>query len=215
LKLKLKHSIPTTPWRATSTWQLRPRMVLPLVVGLSLFGFGEGLLVQSHLGASPWTVFAEGLGNHLGVSVGTATGLISCAVMLLWIPLREKPGLGTISNLLIIAEMLNVSVAILPVSSCLWIRWAYVVSGIAVIGVGSALYLTTGLGPGPRDGLMTSLHRRFNISVVYVRLSIEGTVLFIGWLLGGTVGLGTAVFGAMIGYSIGASLSVVAELVEG
>jgi hypothetical protein len=84
-----------------------------------------------------------------------------------------------------------------------------------VIGVGSALYLTTGLGPGPRDGLMTSLHRRFNISVVYVRLSIEGTVLFIGWLLGGTVGLGTAVFGAMIGYSIGASLSVVAELVEG
>jgi len=190
-------------------------MVLPLVVGLSLFGFGEGLLVQSHLGASPWTVFAEGLGNHLGVSVGTATGLISCAVMLLWIPLREKPGLGTISNLLIIAEMLNVSVAILPVSSSLWIRWAYVVSGIAVIGVGSALYLTTGLGPGPRDGLMTSLHRRFNISVVYVRLSIEGTVLFIGWLLGGTVGLGTAVFGAMIGYSIGASLSVVAELVEG
>ena len=190
-------------------------MVLPLAGGLSLFGFGEGLLVQSRLGASPWTVFAEGLGHHLGISIGTATGLISLTVMLLWIPLREKPGLGTISNILIIAEVLNLTVEYLPEQHALLLRSIYVLAGVGAVGVGSALYLTTGLGPGPRDGLMTSLHRHFQVSIVYVRLSIEATVLFVGWLLGGTVGFGTAIFAALIGYSIGASLSIVAELVEG
>ncbi len=213
--MKFHHSIPLTPWRAASTWHLRPRMVLPLAGGLSLFGFGEGLLVQSRLGASPWTVFAEGLGHHLGISIGTATGLISLTVMLLWIPLREKPGLGTISNILIIAEVLNLTVEYLPVQHALLLRSIYVLAGVGAVGVGSALYLTTGLGPGPRDGLMTSLHRHFQVSIVYVRLSIEATVLFVGWLLGGTVGFGTAIFAALIGYSIGASLSIVAELVEG
>jgi uncharacterized membrane protein YczE len=190
-------------------------MLAPVIGGLSLFGFGEGLLVQSRLGASPWTVFAEGLGHHLGVSVGTATGLISLFVMLLWIPLKEKPGFGTVANIVIIAEVLNLTVATIPISHQLFIRWAFVFAGVVAIGAGSSLYLTAALGPGPRDGLMTSLHRRLKVSVVYIRLSIEATVLFSGWLLGGTVGLGTAVFAALIGYSIGASLSIVSELVEG
>jgi uncharacterized membrane protein YczE len=190
-------------------------MIAPLVVGLSVFGFGEGLLVQSRLGASPWTVFAEGVAHHVGISVGTATGIISMVVMLLWIPLQEKPGLGTIANLVIIAEVLNLSVEFLPISHSFLVRWCYVIAGVGSVGAGSALYLTTGLGPGPRDGLMTSLHRHFRVSVVYVRLLIEGTVLLVGWLLGGTVGLGTAIFAGLVGYSIGASLSIVAELVEG
>lgn len=213
--MKIRHTIPATPWRAATTWQVRPRMILPLVGGLSLFGVGESLLVRSRLGATPWTVFAEGLGHHLAISIGTATGLISLAVMLFWIPLKERPGLGTLANFLIIAEVLNLAVAALPIPSSLIIRWIYVLLGISLIGSGSALYLTTGLGPGPRDGLMTSLHRRLGISLVYVRVTIEGIVLLVGWLLGGTVGLGTAVFAGLIGYSIGASLGIVAELVEG
>jgi len=212
--MKLSHHIPVTPWRAKTTWDFRPQMAFPLVVGLALFGLGEGLLVQSHWGATPWTVFAQGVARHTNWSLGWSTAAISVAVLLLWFPLRERPGFGTIANLIIIAYVLDIVSTNLAIPHAYWLKSLYVVAAVAVIGVGSALYLTTALGPGPRDGLMTSLHRRFGISVVYVRLTLEVTVLVVGWLMGGTVGVGTAFFAATIGFSIGASLNVMDRVVR-
>ena len=209
----LSHHIPTTPWRAKDTWALRPSLVLPLVGGLSLFGFGEGLLVAAHWGATPWTVFAQGVAQHLGISLGWATALVSVVVLLAWWPLRERPGLGTLANLVIIAVVLELTATHVATPPSAWVRVILMISGVLAIGLGSALYLTTGLGPGPRDGLMTSLHRHLHVSVVYVRLSIELTVLAAGWLLGGVVGVGTAFFAATIGFSVGGSLQLVSHLV--
>ncbi len=189
-------------------------MAAPLVIGLTLFGFGEGLLVQSHWGATPWTVFAQGIAHHAHLSLGWATALISAVVLLAWWPLRERPGLGTVANLVIIAYVLDRTTYVVAVPHSSVLKAIFVVGGVLVIGVGSSLYLTTGLGPGPRDGLMTGLHRRWHVSVVYVRLSLEVTVLFIGWLLGGTVGIATAFFASTIGFSIGASLHALERIVR-
>ena len=189
-------------------------MVVPLLAGLAAFGFGEGLLVQSQWGASPWTVFAEGIAKHAQVSLGWATALISCVVLLAWFPLHQRPGFGTVSNLVIIAYTLDLTTYAVAVPHAVWLKIVYVFGAVLSIGIGSAFYLTCGLGPGPRDGLMTSLHRRLNVSVVYVRLTIEIVVLTIGWLLGGTVGIATAFFAATIGFSIGASLNVMERTVN-
>ena len=212
--MKLSHRIPVTPWRATSPWDIRSRMFLPLLSGLTLFGFGEGLLVQSHWGATPWTVFAEGVARHTGFSLGWSTALISAVVLVLWFPLRERPGFGTIANLIVIAYVLDLTTYALVVPSNPGLKVLYIVGGVVVIGIGSALYLSTNLGPGPRDGLMTSLHRRLGVSLVYVRLTLEATVLLVGWLMGGTLGVGTAFFAATIGFSIGASLNVLQRTVQ-
>ncbi len=212
--MRLSHKIPHTPWRAESTWALRPRMALPLVTGLSIFGLGEGLLVQSHWGATPWTVFAEGVARHAHLSIGWATALISCVILLAWWPLRERPGFGTIANLVIIAYVLDVTTLTVAVPHNPVVKVVYIVGAVGAIGIGSALYLTTGLGPGPRDGLMTSLHRHLHVSVVYVRLALELSVLVAGWLLGGTVGVGTAIFATTIGFAIGASLQATDRLIR-
>jgi uncharacterized membrane protein YczE len=206
--MKLSHKIPATPWRARTTWALRPRMIAPLFIGLALFGVGEGLLVQSHWGATPWTVFAQGISRHAHISIGWSTAAISCAVLLAWFPLRERPGFGTVANLVVIAWVLDLTASTVSAPSSSWLKALFVVGAVVVIGIGSALYLTTGLGPGPRDGLMTSVHRHFGISVVYVRLTLEIVVLVVGWLMGGTVGVGTAFFAATIGFSIGANLQI-------
>ncbi len=187
-------------------------MIAPLIGGLSLFGVGEGLLVASHWGATPWTVFAQGLARHLHVSLGWATILVSLGVLLAWWPLRERPGAGTLANLVVIATVLDLTAShVATPTSPAW-RGALMVAGVAAIGVGSALYLTTGLGPGPRDGLMTSLHRRLGVSVVYVRLSLEVAVLLVGWSLGGVVGVGTAFFASTVGFAIGLSLRLLEVL---
>lgn len=167
----------------------------------------------AHWGATPWTVFAQGVGHHLGVSLGWATVMVSAVVLLAWWPLRERPGLGTVANLVIIASALQVTSTHIATPRIAWMRAVLMLLGVLAIGLGSALYLTTGLGPGPRDGLMTSLHRHLRVSVVYVRLSIELTVLVAGWLLGGVVGVGTAFFAGTIGFSIGWSLYLVDRLV--
>jgi hypothetical protein len=206
--MRLSHKIPETPWRANNTWAVRPRMVVPLFGGLAAFGLGEGLLVQSQWGASPWTVFAEGIARHLGISLGWSTALISVVVLLAWIPLRQRPGFGTISNVVIIAYVLDLTTYAVTAPHAVWLKIVYVLGAVVSIGVGSAFYLTCNLGPGPRDGLMTGLHQRLNLSIVYIRLTIEAVVLTIGWLLGGTVGVATAFFAATIGFSIGASLNV-------
>jgi uncharacterized membrane protein YczE len=159
-------------------------------------------------------VFAQGIAKHAQISLGWATALVSCVVLLAWIPLRQRPGFGTISNLVIIAYTLDLTTYAVAVPQAVWLKVVYVLGAVLSVGVGSAFYLTCNLGPGPRDGLMTGLHRRFNVSVVYVRLSIELAVLTIGWLLGGTVGIATAFFAATIGFSIGASLNVMERTVN-
>jgi uncharacterized membrane protein YczE len=178
-----------------------------LVVGLWLFGTGEGLLVVAHLGVSPWTVLAQGSGKRIGIGPGLATFCISVIVLLLWIPLRERPGLGTIANAVIIALALGVT-AQLPRTYAIGGQLAEVFAGIALIGIGSGLYLTTGLGPGPRDGWMTGLHKKTGLPVTVVRLGIEVTVFFIGWALGGVVGVGTALFALLIGPTVGYGLAL-------
>ncbi len=205
----LSHHIPSVRWSALGPWQPRPQTWGPLLGGLALFGLGEGLLVDSRLGASPWTVFAEGVSRHLHLSLGLTTALISGVVLLAWWPLRERPGLGTVANLVVIALVLQVTVSWIHPASTIPVRGLFVVAGVTVIGLGSALYLTCRMGPGPRDGLMTSLHRRWGVSVVYVRAGLEVSVLTMGWLLGGVAGVGTALFAGGIGVALGLALRLI------
>ena len=201
-------SVPVTAWRAPSRWRASPSTLAVLVAGLWLFGTGEALLVDSTLGVSPWTVLAQGVDNKSGIGIGVATFAISVGVLLLWIPLRERPGLGTLANAVVIALSLGVTVPLLPTPSAFGWQLVEVVTGIAIIGIGSGLYLTTGLGPGPRDGWMTGIHRRTGLPVVGVRLGIELGVLLAGWLLGGVVGLGTVLFAVLIGPAVGYGLAL-------
>lgn len=209
--LRPSRTIPVTPWRSSSRWRARPSTLGILILGLWLFGTGEALLVVSDLGNGPWTVLAQGLTVRAPVSIGLATFIISTLVLILWIPLRERPGLGTIANAIVISIALQVGVLVIPHPEPMWLRVATVITGIALIGLGSGLYLTTNLGPGPRDGWMTGLHVRYGWPVSRVRLGIEVTVLILGWLLGGTVGLGTVLFAVLIGPSVGWGLRAMAR----
>jgi uncharacterized membrane protein YczE len=183
-----------------------------LVTGLWLFGTGEAMLVDAALGNAPWTVFAQGISVRTGMAIGLATFLTSVVVLLMWIPLRERPGLGTVANAVIIALALQVMIGVLPTPESPGWRLAQVIGGIALVGIGSGLYLTTNLGPGPRDGLMTGIHERTGIAVTPVRLTIEIVVLGAGWVLGGTVGVGTVLFALLIGPSVGYGLRLVGWL---
>lgn len=203
-------TIPRTRWRSEgSRWRTGPGTFVILIVGLWLFGTGEAMLVDAALGNAPWTVFAQGIAVRTGIAIGLATFITSVVVLLMWIPLREKPGLGTIANAIVIALALQVMIGVLPTPESLGWRLAQVVAGIVLVGIGSGLYLTTNLGPGPRDGLMTGIHERTGIAVTPVRLSIEVIVLAVGWILGGTVGVGTVLFAALIGPSVGYGLKLV------
>jgi uncharacterized membrane protein YczE len=205
-------TIPITPWRADHRWQLSPLRVFILFFGLSIFGLGDSLLVQSSIGNAPWTVFAEGLSLKTNWSLGFATFIISICVLLAWIPLRERPGFGTISNIVLIATFIQIGLSIFPEQDSLVGGVLYVLLGIALVGIGSSLYITCGLGPGPRDGAMTGLHNLTGIRVGRVRLAIEVTVLIAGALMGGTVGVGTLLFALFIGHSVAISLGIVARL---
>ena len=205
-------TIPVTPWRADHRWQLAPMRVFILFFGLSIFGLGDALLVQSAIGNAPWTVFAEGLSLKTGWTLGFSTFIISIFVLLAWIPLRGRPGFGTLSNIVLIATFIQVGVSIFPEQSSAVGGVLYVLAGISLVGIGSSLYITCGLGPGPRDGAMTGIHNVTGVRVGRVRLAIEVTVLIAGALMGGTVGVGTLLFALFIGNSIAISLGIVARL---
>jgi uncharacterized membrane protein YczE len=183
-----------------------------LFFGLIIFGVGESLLVLSTIGNSPWVVLAEGISKQSALNIGEATFLISIVVLLLWIPLKQKPGFGTIMNIVGIATALEIGLNLIPKQDQITLQLLYIFIGIAMVGAGSALYITCGLGTGPRDGLMTGLHYRTGVRVGRVRLGIEMVALTIGALLGGTLGLGTALFALLIGQSVAISLGVVARL---
>ena len=204
--------MPQTPWTAKSRWDLSPFRTAVLFFGLFTFGLGDSLLIQSEIGNAPWSVLAQGISKKLDITMGWSTFAISALVLLLWIPLREKPGFGTLSNISIIARAIQVGVEIFPAQDFYPMGILYCLLGIAMVGIGSSLYITCGLGPGPRDGLMTALHNKTGVRIGRVRLAIEGTVLVAGALLGGTVGLGTLLFATLIGQSIAISLGVVSRV---
>mgnify|MGYP000064508523 CR=1 FL=1 len=210
--LKPHRTVPIVPWTAKSRWDLSFKRVSILFFGLAIFGLGDGLIIQSGLGNAPWSVLAQGVSGKLDITMGWSTFAISTLVLLLWIPLKEKPGFGTISNIAIIAAAIQIGVTFFPEQDNYAIAIAYCLIGIAMVGFGSALYITCGLGPGPRDGLMTAIHNRSGVRIGRVRLAIESSVLVAGWLLGGTLGLGTLLFALFIGQSIAISLGVVSRV---
>ena len=210
--LKPHKTVPITPWRANSRWDLSPLRILILFFGLAIFGLGDSLFIQAGIGNAPWTVFAEGLTYKTGMSIGFATFVISVFVLLLWIPLKERPGFGTLSNIVLIATFIELGTHIFPEANTFAVGVIYNFIGISLVGIGSALYITCGLGPGPRDGAMTGLHYRTGVRVGRVRMAIEVTVLAIGFLMGGTVGVGTALFALFIGQSVAISLGILARL---
>lgn len=211
-RLKPHKTVPITPWTAAHRWDLNISRISILVFGLFIFGIGDSLLIVAELGNAPWSVLAQGISLRTPLSVGAATFLISAIVLLLWIPLKERPGFGTIANILVIATAIDIGIAFIPHPDIFLLKLSYVLVGILLVGTGSALYITCGLGPGPRDGWMTSLHRRTGAPVGRVRLIIEVVVLILGALLGGTLGLGTALFALFIGYSVASAFGVVARL---
>jgi len=169
-----------------------------LVAGLILFGLGIRLMLQSGLGVPPWDVLHQGLSVRFGLTVGIWSILVSVVVLLIWIPLGERYGIGTLANAVLIGVTIDATAALLPVTENAWVAWAFLVTGIGVIGVASGMYIGANLGPGPRDGLMTGIARR-GPSIRLTRAVIEVTVLVTGWLLGGTFGVGTVAFALLIG----------------
>lgn len=170
-----------------------------LLTGLMGYGFSMALMVRAGLGLDPWDVFHQGLARHTGMTIGVTSAVVGVAVLLAWIPLRNKPGVGTVANVIVIAVTVDGALAVLPTPSALPVRIALMLSAVLLNAVSTVLYIGAGLGPGPRDGLMTGLVARTALSVRLVRTSIEATVLAVGWLLGGTVGVGTVIYAFGIG----------------
>jgi uncharacterized membrane protein YczE len=174
------------------------RRLVQLAIGLTFYGASGALLVQARLGNMPWDVLHQGLGNHLGMDFGTLSVIVGAAVLLLWIPLRQRPGIGTVSNVFVVGLTANMFLHLLPAPSAMVLRLAYLIGGTVLCGIASGLYIGARLGPGPRDGLMTGLAER-GLSLRLARTGIEVVVVLAGVLLGGTLGIGTLVYALAIG----------------
>ena len=183
-----------------------------LCFGLSLFGIGEGLLLVSYTGASPWSVLAQGISLKINYSIGVITFSISIFVISLWIFLKQKPGIGTILNALIIAVMIDLCLKYISTPESFILKIILAVFAVILVGIGSGIYLVANLGPGPRDGLMTGLQKKTNLPIATVRVFLEVTVVSIGWYLGGTVGIGTLLFAFGIGPAVAFSLYIVGRI---
>ena len=179
-----------------------------LMLGLVCVGIGVAVMVRSNLGLSPWEVFHQGISVRTGIQIGTVSILVGVPILLAWLPLRERPGIGTVMNIATIGLTTNVALGVLPERVDTPVQVAFMLTGLALYGVGSGLYLGADLGPGPRDGLMTGLHHRYGWRIAPVRTALEVSVLVAGFLLGGTVGLGTLLFALTIGPMVALSLRV-------
>jgi uncharacterized membrane protein YczE len=201
-------TIPTLFWSSPKALTIRPPIVsiVMLSAGLIIFGLGEAMLIASGSGVSPWTVLGQGITNVTGWSIGTATFVISIAVLVLWVPLKQTPGIGTVLNAVIIAFMIDLSLPYLPEPKNNAFQVAQAFLGVAMVGCGSSIYLIANLGPGPRDGLMTGLQKLTKMPFMWIRAEIEVTVVIVGWSLGGVVGVGTLIFALGIGPAVSASL---------
>ena len=212
--LKPAKEVPVTWWSSTDPMEPRPRpsTLLILCVGLWIFGTGDAVIVAAGVGNTPWTVLAEGIALMMDRTIGQATFFVSVAVLLLWIPLREKPGIGTILNAILIAVAIEHMLPILPTPEGGFESLLQVIGGIALVGIGSGIYLTANLGPGPRDGWMTGMQRASGYPIGNVRAAIEISVVIVGWSLGGTVGIGTVIFAMMIGPTVAVCLNISGEI---
>ena len=210
--LSLKN-IPKVSWSSDKPLNLRPKIstFLFLCFGLTLFGLGEGLLVVSHTGASPWTVLAEGISSNVDFSIGTVSFFVSLGVLFLWFFLNQKPGIGTLLNALIVAVMIDVSIIYIPTLENYIPQLLLAILGVLMVGLGSGFYLVSNLGPGPRDGLMTGIQRKTNFPIAAVRAFLEITAVSIGWYLGGTVGIGTLLFAFGVGPAVALGLFIVGK----
>ena len=211
--LKIK-KIPKVKWSSEKPFNFKPKFstFFFLCFGLSLFGLGEGLLIVSFTGASPWSVLAQGISLNVNLSIGTITLLISIVVLLLWIPLRQKPGMGTILNALIIAIMIDLCIKYVPTPSNYTYQLILAVISVIMVGIGGGIYLVSNLGAGPRDGLMIGLQKITNFPIAVVRATLEISVVSIGWYLGGTVGVGTLLFAFGIGPCVALGLFLVDKI---
>ena len=213
--LKIK-KIPKVNWSSEKPYNFKPKFstFFFLCFGLMLFGLGEGLLIVSFTGASPWSVLAQGISLNLDLSIGTITLLISIAVLILWIPLGQKPGMGTIFNALIIALMIDLCIKFVPTPTNYFYQLILAVISVITVGIGGGIYLVSNLGAGPRDGLMIGLQKVTNLPVALVRAILEISVVSVGWYLGGTVGVGTLLFAFGIGPCVALGLFIVDKLFD-
>ena len=211
--LKIKN-IPKVNWSSEKPYNFKPKLstFFFLCFGLTLFGLGEGLLIVSFTGASPWSVLAQGISLNINLSIGTITLLISIAVLILWIPLGQKLGMGTIFNALIIALMIDLCIKFVPTPSTYFHQLILAIISVMMVGIGGGIYLVSNLGAGPRDGLMIGLQKVSNLPIAAVRATLEITVVGIGWYLGGTVGIGTLLFAFGIGPCVALGLYLVDKI---
>jgi uncharacterized membrane protein YczE len=206
-------NIPKVSWSSERPLNFKPKIstFLFLCFGLTLFGIGEGLLIVSFTGASPWSVLAQGISLNVDLSIGTITLFISLGVLFFWFFLNQKPGIGTILNALIIAVMIDVCIKWVPTPETYLSQLLLATFAVLTVGLGGGIYLVSNLGAGPRDGLMIGLQKKTNLPIALVRASLEITVVSIGWYLGGTVGVGTLLFAFGIGPSVALSLFIVGK----
>ncbi|MDB3939292.1 hypothetical protein N9369_04180 [Candidatus Pelagibacter sp.] len=211
--LKIKN-IPIVSWSSDHSFNFKPKLSTSffLIFGLAIFGLGEGLLILSTTGNSPWSVLAEGISNTTNLSIGTATFFISVSVLFLWIFIKQKPGLGTIFNIIIIAGMIDITLNFFDAPSSVWMKYFLAIFSVLLVGLGSGIYLVANLGPGPRDGLMTGLTKLTNLPIALVRAFLEISAVLAGWYLGGTVGAGTLIFAFGIGPCVALGLFLVNRL---
>ena len=207
-------NIPKVSWSSNQPLNLKPKSstFIYLCFGLILFGIGEGLLLVSYTGASPWSVLAQGISNYVDLSIGTITFFISLFVIILWIFLNQKPGIGTFLNVIIIAVMIDVCLNYVPTPESLQLKIFLAIFAVIITGIGSGIYLIANLGPGPRDGLMTGIQKKTNLPIASVRAFLEISVVTIGWYLGGTVGIGTLLFAFGIGPCVAFGLYIVNKI---
>ena len=207
-------NVPKVSWSSKKPFNLKPKIstFFFLCFGLALFGLGEGLLIVSYTGASPWSVLAQGISLNVDFSIGTITLFISIGVLILWIPLNQKPGIGTILNALIIALMIDICIKFVPTPENYILQLMLAIVAVLTVGLGGGIYLVANLGPGPRDGLMIGLQKKTNLPIAGVRAFLEITVVSIGWYLGGTVGLGTFFFAFGIGPAVALGLFIVGKI---
>ncbi|MDC1132376.1 hypothetical protein OAS64_00610 [Candidatus Pelagibacter sp.] len=208
--LKIKN-IPNVSWSSEKPLNLKPKIstFFFLCLGLSFFGLGEGLLIVSFAGASPWSVLAQGIALNINLSIGIITIFVSIIVLIFWIPLKQKPGIGTILNAIIIGLMIDVCIRFVPTPENYIYQIFLAIIAVLTVGFGGGIYLVANLGAGPRDGLMVGLQKKTNLPIAVVRGSLEISVMSIGWYLGGTVGVGTLLFAFGIGPAVALGLYIV------
>lgn len=205
-------TVPVTSWSSSgSMWKAKPKTYLYVMAGNWLYGTGEAILIKADIGQSPGTVLAQGIQNLTGHSLGWTSFYISVGVMFLWIPLKNKIGIGTVLNIIMVSVAIDVMMPVFPRPESYALAVVQVIIGILVIGLGSAFYIPCFLGAGPRDGLMTGLNIKTGIPIGRVRFAIEATLLVAGWLLGGSVGLGTVLVTVLIGEVVALFFGIVGK----